>query len=169
MASQLYPTATIAKLLLLTPQRVNQLCKEGVLTKADVNSFELAPTIQSYVKYLQDRIEGRTDQKSESARLTKLRADKAEKELAQINSELIKSDLAMMAWGTVIQNIRTKLISIPNKAAPLVVGLKSPAEIDSLLKKMVYEILNELANPDLKEINKKLLQEDRDRKKKHIK
>ena len=56
MSAATYPVATIAKLLLLTERRVQQLTREGVLPRADRGRYELAPVVQAYVRYLRDRM-----------------------------------------------------------------------------------------------------------------
>jgi phage terminase Nu1 subunit (DNA packaging protein) len=169
MAAQTYPTAVIAKLFNLTPRRVNQLVAEGILPKAGDNKFDLAPTVQAYVKHLQDNNNQDLDKLASDARIAKLRADKLTRELAQIDSELISTDEAMRAWGMVCHNIRSRLLALPTKSAPLLLGLKTMAEIQEIQKKLVYEALTELSNPDLKALAAQLQQEDRARKKKHTK
>lgn len=82
-----YPVSTIAKLLLLSDRRVQQLTKEGVIPKAERGRYELAPAVQGYIRYLQER-SLRTDSSPidyhmEKARLTKAQADSAEIEAAK--------------------------------------------------------------------------------------
>jgi phage terminase Nu1 subunit (DNA packaging protein) len=169
MSSQTYPTAVIAKLFNLTPQWVNKLAAQGIIPKAGDNKFDLAPTVRAYITYLQEETNQDNDKLTSDARIAKLRADKLARELAQIDSELISTDEAMKAWGIVCGNIRARLLSIPTKAASLVIGLKTLPEIKGVLQKLIYEALTELANPDLKQLSSQLQAEDRARKKKHTK
>ena len=49
-----YPLSTIAKLLLLSEQRVVQLTKDGFIPSFEKGRYELAPAVQGYIRYLQD-------------------------------------------------------------------------------------------------------------------
>lgn len=55
-----YPASTIAKLFNLTERRVQQLSKEGVIPKAERGKYELIGAVQGYVRYLQERSQGRS-------------------------------------------------------------------------------------------------------------
>ena len=46
----------MAKLLLLTPRRLQQLVTEGVVPKVERGRYELAPVIQAYIHYLRERM-----------------------------------------------------------------------------------------------------------------
>ncbi len=54
-ADATYPVETIAELLNLTPRRVYQLTKEGIIPKASRGRYELVPAVRGYIKYLRDR------------------------------------------------------------------------------------------------------------------
>ena len=95
MAKTTFPLDTIAKLLDLTPRRIQQLSSEGVIPKAERGRYELVPAVQGYIKYLKERsIKADTngdDYNAHRTRLTKVRADMAEIEKAQIVEQLIPS------------------------------------------------------------------------------
>ena len=46
-----YGVDTISKLLLLTPRRIQQLVREGVLPRSERGRYELVPVVQAYVGY----------------------------------------------------------------------------------------------------------------------
>ena len=52
---------------------------------------------------------------------------------------------ATQAWTRVGTNIKTKMLSIPTKAAPLVIGCKTIPQVKEVLDQHVYEALNELS------------------------
>ena len=95
-----YPVNVIAKLLKLTERRVQQLSKEGVIPKAEHGRYELAPAVQGYIGYLQERVAprredddpARVDYHAEKARLTKWQADMAEMEAAKMRGALVDAD-----------------------------------------------------------------------------
>jgi len=48
-------------------------------------------------------------------------------------------------WGTVIVNAKTRLLSIPTKAAPLLLGAKTMPQAREVLERFIYEALNDLS------------------------
>ena len=99
MAVSDYPAATMAKLLLLTPRRLQQLVTEGVVPKVERGRYELAPVIQAYIHYLRERTlpgmmnvvsldEARQRKLSADARLAEIEVAKAES--AVVNIEVIE-------------------------------------------------------------------------------
>ena len=54
----LYPKETIANLLNITERRVEQLAKKKIIPKAGRGVFDLGPTVQAYVRYLQGLCSG---------------------------------------------------------------------------------------------------------------
>jgi len=150
MAAQTYPLDTISKLLDLTPQRVNQLVREGIIPKADRGRYELVPVVQAYIRYLRDRaIKGDVhgdDYSAHRTRLIKARADLLEMEQAQIAGKLIPAEDVENAWIEVLANCRAKMLSIPTKSAPEVFAAESLIEVKGILKTAVNEALSELAS-----------------------
>jgi len=147
------PTNTIAKLFNLSPRRINQLCSEGILEKLpDGKSFDLASTVQKYVKHLQDNNNRDVDTLVNEARITQFKSEKLEIELAHLKNNMIPIQLATEAWSKVIEIIRTSIINLPRRAAPVVAGTTNASAAEKLLKELCYDILNELSNPDLSAI-----------------
>lgn len=85
---------------------------------------------------------------AEKARLDKVRADIAELDLAQKKQELIPLDAVLDMLMPLFSNVRTKLIAIPNKAAPIVQACTTKLEIQAALKVAVYEALEELSDTE---------------------
>ena len=154
MADQTFPLDTIAKLLDLTPQRVLQLVKEGVIPKKERGRYELVPVVRGYIKYLRERglradVHG-DDYNAHRTRLTKVRADMAEIEKAQIEEQLIPIGDVESVWMAVSQNMRQKLLSLPQRAAPEVYAAEKLVEVKSILKDHIYDALGEIADVKIK-------------------
>jgi len=157
MTAQTFPLDTISKLLDLTPQRVNQLVNQGVIPRAERGRYELVPVVRAYIRFLRDRtvrgdVQG-DDYTTYRTRLTKARAEMAEKENAQLDSKLIPADDAKQAWSAMVANARARLLSIPNKIAPIVCAAETINEAREIIKTEIYEALNELADVEIKTIN----------------
>ena len=54
----LYPKETIANLLNISERRLEQLAKKKIIPKAGRGVFDLGPTVQAYVRYLQGLCSG---------------------------------------------------------------------------------------------------------------
>lgn len=157
MATQTFPIDTISRLLDLTPQRVGQLVKEGIIPKAERGRYELVPVVQSYIRYLRDRaVKGDVhgdDYSAHRTRLIKARADLTEMEKAQVLGELIPANDVEKAWVDVLTNCRAKLLAIPTKTAPEVFAADSLTDVKVVLKSAVNEALLELSNVNVQVIN----------------
>ena len=91
--------------------------------------------------------------------------------LAQARGDLLETEKAMKLWGGVCANMRSKLLALPNKMATLVFSLKTIPEINARLQSSIYEVLNELSNPDLAAVArdpgvKRFLKSDKQKNKK---
>jgi phage terminase Nu1 subunit (DNA packaging protein) len=151
MSSATYPVATVAKLLLLTERRVQQLTREGVLPRADRGRYELAPVVQAYVRYLRDRaLPGEAEGVSEDfqkarARRTAAEANMAEMRAAEARGELIPAQDVREVLTSVLGRVRSKLLSLPAKLAPQMVNLGSVVHAEEHIRGAVHEALAELA------------------------
>ncbi len=96
----LYPKETIANLLNISERRIEQLSKQKIIPKAGRGVYDLGPTVQAYVRYLQGICNGsiRSDEPSDldkrlleakvleresKARQAKYRADKMERDIKE--------------------------------------------------------------------------------------
>ena len=148
-----YPIGTIAKLLLISERRIYQLVNDGIIPKHERGRFELAPAVQGYIRFLQERQMGGnaspTDYNTEKARLTKLQADFKEIELAELKGNLIPLDLVVETWQGHIGNARAKLLAMPAKAAAQTIGMDEYLESEQFLTELINEALDELNNDGL--------------------
>jgi phage terminase Nu1 subunit (DNA packaging protein) len=154
MAQQTFPLDTIAKLLDLTPARVTQLVKEGIIPRKERGRYELVPVVRGYIKYLRERgvrsdVSG-DDYNTHRTRLIKTKADLAELEKAQIEEKLIPADDVEKAWSDVSQNMRQKLLSLPQRISPEIYAAEKLVEVKAILKEGIYDALEEIANVEVK-------------------
>ena len=144
-----YPVGTISRLLLMTDRRVQQLVKDGVIPKTEKNRYELAPCVQGYIRYLQERAVGNAaapaDFHIEKARLVKLQADKTQMEVDELGGKLVRVDEVKKELYSAITDCKNRLLSIPSKAAPIVANETNPAIVQGVLDDLVREALTELS------------------------
>jgi len=131
-----YPVATISKLLLLSERRIQQLSKEGVIPKAEHGRYELAPTVQGYVRYLQERVAGSVpavgeiDYHKEKARKTRAEADMAEMDADLRKGSAIDAAEVKRGWQLILGEVRANLLgNTPARIAARIVGMKNDADL----------------------------------------
>lgn len=143
----------LSEILGVTARRVQQLADEGIIPKPIKNGdYDIPICVRQYFEYLyepnsSDEIDG----KQERARKNRAEADRIEFDLAIKKNEYIKTDVIVYELEKVVSNCRSKLLSVPKKAAIQVLGLIKPQEIEKVLKDYMYEVLNELMVPDFEQ------------------
>ena len=121
-AAATYPVSTIAKLLLLTERRVQQLTEQGVIPKAERGRYELAPAVQGYVKFLRDRAlngDGADADDGESVKLKRAKRRAAEVVAARLESSVIAKEPALQRVRELAQQERDAILSWPARGAPI--------------------------------------------------
>lgn len=117
----------VAKFLNITPRRVQQLASEGVIPKGQRGHYHLVGAIRGYIKFLQERAEGRSAEGGElydeRTRLARLQSDELEMKLLERRGQLVNVEQFERAVGYAVVATRAELLARDDK-------LK--AEIDAL-------------------------------------
>lgn len=150
-ASPTYPVATIARLLMLSERRVQQLTKEGVIPKGERGRYELAPAVQGYIRFLQERTigggnAGPIDYQAEKARLTKAQADTAEIELAQARREVVSVAQVERTLSNLFAEVRANLRNVPARVVSSLIGTTDEREFKTVLLREIDLTLEALAD-----------------------
>lgn len=153
MSVTTYPVDTIAKLLILTPRRVQQLTAEGVIPKAERGRYALAPAVQGYVKYLKERAINADVSGDETSdhkrRLMKARADIAEFEAQRLAGDLVPVDQVEKVWAEIVSRFRQRALAVAPKAAPLTAVETTTEANHEIIETYINEALAELAATDI--------------------
>lgn len=142
--------AECAEWLDLSERRFRELIDEGVIARADKGAYDLKTVVQQYVRNVREVAAGRGGGESqaskaiEDTRLARSRADKAEMELAEARGLLVPAEQIADAINAAVQIMRTRVLAIPNKAAPRV-GAKDLAAAEKVIRDEVQEALKELS------------------------
>lgn len=151
-----YPAKTIAKLLMLTERRVQQLAKDGVVPKSERGRYELGPAVQGYIRYLQARAHGNTepagsaDYHVEKARLTKAQADIAEMEAARRRGDAIDAAEVKRAWQLILGEVRANLLgNTPQRIASRIVGVDSEVQMKRIIRDEIALAMTAAASADV--------------------
>ena len=123
--------------------RVHQLIESGLLPRQG--------TLEEYKEANDRRFAANDEQLDltvERARLAKAQADAKEMENELTRGELVRFDEVMEQWRAEFARAKSRLLSMPSKLGPLMVGVKTPAEAQSMIETVVWEALSELSQPE---------------------
>ena len=118
--------------------------------------YDVADVFDWYVKHTINRVRAQMvaattedtealDARQEKARADKERADKYALENAVRRGELVEVEVVESEWVRQAQDFKSRMLALPTKAAPLVVGSGNLREIHKTLEEMVHEALRELS------------------------
>lgn len=158
MSKKTVTAGQLADELGITPGRVRQLVTLGVLSRQDRNQYPLAACRAAYQKF-----KAAADAGSESAYLDylKISNDLLELQNKVKRGELIHRDDFILAISNRLQTTRARLLVLPTKAAPLLVGNDDKGTL-GILTRMVNEARRELEAPiDFLAIAKQALKDKR--------
>ena len=143
---KLYTTKIVAQYLDLSERRVRQLRDEGVLEEKAPGLYDLRSSVRRYINYLRGDEGGKADNE-ERAKLTKEKRIAAETENKVRNGELYRKSDITVGMTTVVMNLRSRLLALPNKLAANIAKLDGDeGKIMDLLQSSLYEIMEEFSN-----------------------
>ena len=122
----------------------------------DGKGYDLLPTIQRYIKYLQDKAYGReqkaqmvdleTEKLNAEIDLKRSKARMAELELKELEGKMHRAEDVEEMTTDLVLNIRSMLLALPGLLAVDLAEIDNPAEISEKIKETVHDILEELSN-----------------------
>jgi len=133
----------LAKALKLSTRRVNQLVKESILRRGADGKFNLPEAVDAYYSFKYKSNE-KVDYELEHALLEKAKREMAEIELDEHKGKLLYATDVEQAMATMILTCKSRLLSIPSKIAPKVLGQKNLAVIQDVIKTEICQALAEL-------------------------
>ena len=68
--------------------------------------------------------------------------------------ELLHVDIVMKLQGAVLQNIRSRILSLPAKLAVLSFGSSTIAENEAIIRKGIYEVLDEISTINFRDVSR---------------
>jgi hypothetical protein len=137
----LITAADLGRLLGLSATRLRDLAREGHLEPMTTGLYKLNTSVLGYIRFLKDSGEPTSAQEEwtrAKARIALVKA--AEREGSVVKRVEIEADIA-----EVTSAIKSKVLSIPSKAAPLLVSIANQKTVFTLLTKMAHEALESLS------------------------
>ena len=143
----------IGQIIGVTDRRVRQLAQEGVIPKLKNGSYDLVPTINAYIRSI--KIGNEAEDNSDKASLDKekflherAKRQKAELILGEMRGDLHDAKIVEEIMTDMLSNFRSKLLSIPSKTAPILLGIDDIPELQEILEEKIAEALTELSDYD---------------------
>lgn len=155
VANNTVPLETISRLLDLSPRRVNQLTKQGILPKTERGRYELVPVVRAYIKFLRNKAVnsdvGEGDYSSFRTKKMKADSELAEMEVRKVLNDFIDKDLVLKGWSEILGAVKAKITSLPSIIAPMVALESEVGKITDILTLHINECLGELSNYEPKQ------------------
>lgn len=150
MPEPCFSAAVIAKICGLSERQIHNLVKDKVIPGAQSRGNWPITNVTSYIEHLRRvRDSGGEDAHEQKTRLLKEQADKIEMENAARRGELLDRSDVDAAMVSAFARVRSRLLAIPSKAAPIVTQHEDPAEAEIVLRGYVSDALRELSETDV--------------------
>lgn len=144
-----FTTKQLSEMLELSPRRVQQLADEGVLVKAGRGHYDAVSSIRNYLTFLRSKLgDENIDLKREQALHERAKRELAEIKLSVVRGDVHRSDDVKLVMNDMIAAFRSKVLNIPAKIAPQLVGMKKHTDIQHLLMREVRDACTELSEYD---------------------
>lgn len=149
-ADVIVTTDKLAELFGFSRQRINQLAKEGVLEKKAPGRFFLMLNIKKYIEFLRNGTVSEEEGEAtalyweEKALHERAKREKAEIELELFKGNLLKATDVEQTMADMILTAKSRLLSIPSKVSPKILGQKNITAVAEIIRGEIYEALNEL-------------------------
>jgi len=151
MSEELINTKRLAEILGMTERRVQQLAAENVFKKIGRGKFQLIDSVQNYLSYQLDLERKKFNKNDMAINEARRRREQAEAFLKEMEvgtrrGELLEKEDVMKSWQKILSIVKTRLLALPSKLSPQLVGLDTVNEIKSKLDEEIDRALNELTN-----------------------
>lgn len=143
----------LAKVLGKSDRTIQMLAKAGTITCEKVrnkNQYNLYTVVQEYIENLtkRDMPEASSLEEAkvqEEVRYKRAKADMMELELQELDGQMHSADDVESMTTDLVLAIRSALLSLPGRLGVDIAAAESAAEASELIKKAVYEILDDLS------------------------
>jgi len=145
-------TDVLAKLFGVTRRYVNQLATEGVLEKRAPGRWPLEQNVNRYIEFLRSGKKDPEEQESKSiyweekAKHEAAKREMAELQLAKLKNQMHDATTVELVMTDMLTTFKNRLLALPQKVSPKVIGLKSIAEVNDVLASEINEALTELSD-----------------------
>lgn len=152
----LVSAAVLARGLGISERRVRELRDQGVIPD-EGGKYRLGDAVSAYSAHNRPSSGKAAGGGSDAAdtldaariRLINLQADAREMLNAQMRGEAVLAEDLEVVVGAIVDGVRARVLALPTRAAPSVLGLPSLAEVRDKLTELVHEVCGSLAATEL--------------------
>lgn len=142
----------LATILGITARRIRQLKDDGLFVRdPKTKKYNLPKSVQEWIRY---KVEAETatsatvNYETERAQHEEIKKKIAALRLRRYKGEIHEAADIEAVMSDMLVRFRGKLLAMPTKLAPMLVGVLDPNEIVDIIKAEVYEALTELSGYD---------------------
>lgn len=147
-------TDYLAKIFGVTSRYVNHLAKEGVLERRAPGRWPLETNVIKYIEFLRSGKSDPEGQESKSksiyweerAKHEAAKREMAELQLAKLKNQMHDAATVELVMTDMLTTFKNRLLALPQKVSPKIIGLKSIAEVNDVLASEINEALTELSD-----------------------
>ncbi|HPT64483.1 MAG: type IV toxin-antitoxin system AbiEi family antitoxin domain-containing protein [Acetomicrobium sp.] len=160
MADNTVNAKTLADVLGITEQYVNRLAKLGILEKIGRGEFPFVSNIARFITYQKAREGPKTQGWKEAYWQEKAKHEKTLRQMAELKLGYTQGKYhdetkIEYVWTGILVTFRNKMLGVPYKLAPVLVGVETVEEAESTITKELCEALEELKDYDALFLQKK--------------
>lgn len=141
----------LAELFGVTDRYIRMLAKDEIVKKSGTRGkYLLAESIKGFIAFLRESSSVDVDLKEvklkkETEKIAKDIELKAIK-ISELKNELHSADIVKKVMTVMLTNLKGKLLAVPNKIAPLVVGCDNLGDIQDIVLSSIEDVLLELSD-----------------------
>lgn len=152
-------SATLEKILQVSDRRIRQLAEENIIVRVSKGRYRLMESISNYILTLKvsmevgnsQSVDGELNLDDEKAIHERVKRHISELKLKTMQGELHKSEDVERVMTDMLISIKSKLLSMPSKLAPMLVARNDIDFIKRTISAEVLEVLNELKDYNAKD------------------
>ena len=156
--------AELAEILGLSDRRIRVLANDGIVFKTKPARYDLKKSVKGYIEFIKDTKKEEKQgidkiklaREAEGLMHDKLKKRKTELQVLQIEREMLFTKDVITMWADFAAMVKAKLLNIPTKLAPQLVGVEDANTIKKAIGAEVAEALNEIADFDINKFEENL-------------
>lgn len=160
--------AELAEILGLSDRRIRVLANDGIVFKTKPARYDLKKSVKGYIDFIKDTKKEEKQgldkiklaREAEALMHDKLKKRKTELQVMQIEREMLFTKDVITMWADFAAMVKAKLLNIPTKLAPQLVGIEDANTIKKAITGEVAEALNEIADFDINKFEKEIYLDD---------
>lgn len=132
----------LAEIFGITPHTIYTYTTEGMpIVKQGDKGVESEYDTAECIKWFAEKRLQKLDYNKERARLTKLQADKVQREIDLMDGETARIEDVKVTWEKFLCELKSQLLAMPNSVTPHIVGMDDPNKINGIILAKVKDIL----------------------------